>query len=197
MTEDFGDSEEHAEKAVQDAYKRVLFRRSLLVVAFVLLIMLGVLADWGLAVVALWYVPAWLTGFIVSELAAEAYYLAYSHRASRRARAGKTALLSPEDKAAAAFESLRGADKTMLRPAWTQGIRNRRFWTWAAVRATYSAWAGFVFCAWTGVPAGLIFTAGYTLAAMMIRDGTGRSLLSVIAVTRFLDPLPPRDSPEI
>ena len=82
-------------------------------------------------------------------------------------------------------------------PAWWQsGARSRRFWLGALVRAVYSLCAALVLVSHFGLAAGIAAAAAFTVALLAAQAGTGAASARALAAVAFIDPRPPRDTPE-
>lgn len=190
------DPEAAAEDVATSAYKRILYRKTAMIMVMALGCVMIVLCDYAFLLLALWRVPPWLIGFMASFLIAEVTYASASTARARRATSAARSAITDGDKMDDAIDRMRKAQDNPILVPWRSGIRSTRFWRWLAMRSAYSACAAVVLTALYGIPAGIIAAAAYTATAMAVGSGTGRSVSGISAVLTFIDPRQPRDTPE-
>jgi hypothetical protein len=191
------DPDEQAENVANSAYKRLLYRR----IAAVALAALGfnayMLFDYAFGILALWHVPQWLIGFLASFMIATLAYMVIPAARARREGARKRAAATKGDRMMAVFDQMQQWRSHPARAPWREGIKNPRFWGWLLIRAVYTACAALVLTEWLGLTAGAVIAAGYVVVAMAIREGTNHAVTRFAGTVAFIDPRPPRDTPEM
>ena len=196
MDDDFGDAdpEEAAENTVDRVFLRVLIGKTAALTAFTAGMIASVIGDYVFAVMALWLVPARLSDVLAAFTAVELYAGAAGAARSRRDRPQPEPGLSKDERTLDSLAVLRSKP----RPAvwWQSGPRSRRFWLGALVRAVYSSCAALVLVSYLGLAAGLVAAAAFTAVLLAVQAGTGTASARALAAVAFIDPRPPRDTPE-
>jgi hypothetical protein len=193
----FDDPEETAGSAAAQVYQRYLLRRSAVMLAATFAFIVVVGCDWASGILALWLVPPWLTLVLGLFIGTEIGYQVTAIVRRRRKRRAQQAGLTGGDKMTAALDRLAEQRAAPVPPPWWRTSPLRRpFWQGTAVRGVYSSCLGLVVASWSSVPAGIGVAAGYTVATMVASQAARPAVTRMLDAAVFIDPRPPRDSPE-
>jgi small-conductance mechanosensitive channel len=195
--DEFDGPEEQAEKAAGDAYLKVVIRK---VAAMYGVLAAGLaisLADYAFAVAALWLLPRLLVAALASYITWEFWASGSGYLQARRAgreRRRQDAALSQDERLLASLSRARSVP--LPPPWWRCGLRSSRFWRGLTVRLVYSAAAGLVLAHWLGLVPGAVAAVVFTAVALVLGARVGSVIAGGMNAAAFIDPRPPRDTPE-
>lgn len=194
MDDDF-DPEELAKQTADRAYLRVVIGKSAALLAVMALALAFMAGDYVFGAMALWLVPRTLSWALAAFMAIELYVMAEGFVQSRRKQRGQDAGLSEGERTLASLDELRTRPPTV--PWWRAGANSSQLWLGLVMRAIYSACAGLVLVTSFGTLAGFIAGAAFTVGVLVLRASLTGLLKPVIGALTFVDPRPPRDTPEL
>jgi len=197
IPDDDFDPEDGAEAAASAAYMQWISWQTVAVMAAIICDAVLFGASLFLVVLATQYVPpvaqGFLWSFLIAGAASEAVMLYRSQRERKARRAA-----ADGDRTVAFLDSVH-QQRAELRAQARLSVRMKtgKWWRAVAILAVSTVCAGVVFTAWwgpaIGIPAAVAFGAVNVAVA---RYGRTRARVFADGVV-FLDPRPPRDSPEV
>jgi hypothetical protein len=183
-----------AEDEAVRAFKRILRFRTAGVLAVAATLMSLVAAEYVFGVMALPLTAWWTSDLLAVFIAAEAYFTWGGYLRARAKRRSEAGHLAEGERQLAALDRLRARE--VPAPWWRQGPRSFLFWRGLVIRAVYSACAEVVLAHFFGLAAGTAGAAAFTAAFLVLRPGSDSVMARYVTAVSFIDPRPPRDSPE-
>lgn len=197
------DPEDAIERVTERAYMRYLIHQFALFFAFFGIGVLISATGLVFGVVAVFYVPQWMIGFLVSFVLADVFWMARQRKqaAPLTPMQERMRAVTDGDRATASLDRLQEIRARWAEPlpSLRKRLRTGEYWFGWATVVVYTGCVALVLVHMIGPIAGAVIAATYALGDVVFRRRSvfRKRVLRVLNAAAFADPRPPRDTPEM